>query len=68
MSHKCCYEHELGDCEGEIKLREALTKYHWDKSVKEKDPNAPFYACESHAQQYVDYWTEMWAEYNQGRL
>lgn len=62
---ECEFEtHPDGSCEGEIKVRKAMTAYHFEgvRNSKE-DPNRDFLACELHHGWYVDYWSEMWAEY-----
>ena len=33
----------------------------------EGDPNGPVYLCQQCAQEFNDYWDEMWNEYNQSR-
>jgi len=62
---KCEYEdHPYCECKGEIKIRKAMTAYHFE-GVKNspEDPNRDFTACEEHYEAYVEHWTEMWNEY-----
>jgi hypothetical protein len=65
---KCEFEQKgIGEptcCEGEVKLRHAMTAYHFE-GVKNspEDPNRDFYACEGCYQAYVEYWQYMWDEY-----
>lgn len=69
LMDKCKYRDSMGGgCEGEIKLRDSMTAYHWDKESGDPNPNAPFMCCQIHYETYEDYWTEMWEEYYKGRL
>lgn len=42
----------------------AMTAYHWNKEKTDDDPNRDVFLCELCHEEYVEYWTEMWAEYN----
>ena len=68
-------------CQSEegVKAIPAMTAYHptplsrWkrlmlDNPLDPPDPNADVYLCPDCAQDHVEYWTEMWDEYNRGRL
>ena len=55
-------------CGGEVKLRGAMTAYHWDKESGKPDPNPDFIACDNHWQMYHDHWKEQWDEYYSGLL
>lgn len=66
--NECKFKGCDGECEGKIELRDSMTSYHWDKESGKPDPNAPFYACKSHNEMYVEYWSAMWDEYYRGLL
>lgn len=56
-------------CEGEVKLRHAMTAYHFEGEPNSpEDPNKDFYACEACWIEYRDYWQERWDEYYSGIL
>lgn len=54
------------ECDGEVKERKTMTAYVWDGEGE--DPNYIPPMCESHWKEYYDHWSEMWAEYNAGRI
>lgn len=65
-NEECEYPHIDYECEGEVKLRESMTRYHYDaedRASGKENPNKPFYACEAHWRCYYDYWREQWNEY-----
>lgn len=60
MCHECEYK-DMCECKGEVKLRHAMTAYHWDGTGE--DPNRDFYACDDHYEMYREYWQGMWDDY-----
>ncbi len=57
------------DCEGEIKMEASNTMYVYDGVMgDENDPNKDIPLCRLHAKEHHEYWDEMWAEYNPGRI
>lgn len=68
--NECEYPDLHGHCEGEVKLRHAMTQYCYteeDRLNGKEDPNKDFHACEYHWQCYYEYWREMWNEYYSGQ-
>lgn len=65
--HKCEHENSPNvECGGTVELRGAMTAYHYseeDRLAGKPDPNPSFYACESHYEDYVSHWKDMWDEY-----
>lgn len=63
----CEYEGgPFGPCEGEVKLRSAMTAYHFEGCRNSpEDPNREFSACDSCYQEYAAHWSEAWREHNQ---
>ena len=55
------------NCSGEVKFRYAMTAYHYEGKRNDfDDPNRQFMACESHYEEYQDYWRSMWIEVPRG--
>lgn len=46
----------------------AMTSYHAPRKRGWDNPNRPGFYCTPCAEDYRSYWTEMWDEYNRGRL
>jgi len=64
MTCRYCEENPNGECEGEIRVRHAMTAYHFEgEKNSPEDPNRDFYACDSCYAAYVEHWTWMWEEY-----
>lgn len=49
-----------------IELERSRTAY--APTEENPEPNQPMHLCRSCAADYHDYWDDMWAEYNSGRL
>lgn len=62
-AHERC--ESCGESSG-VERRKAMTAYSWDGTGP--NPNADLYLCRSCDAEYVDHWTEMWAEYHSGLL
>lgn len=61
------YQHITARCEGEVKMRGAMTAYHFEGTPNSKeDPNKSFLACKAHHDEYVDHWTDMWSNVPRG--
>lgn len=60
---KCEYS-EMGQCEGEVKVRKSMTAYHFE-GVKNspEDPNRDFHACDTCYSEHVAHWADMWNDY-----
>lgn len=62
----------IDDCQGQcecrckVRWRSAMTAYHWEGEGE--DPNHPVLLCEDCAEEYHDYWNEMWADYYASRM
>ena len=58
-------DHAPETCSGEVKLREAMTQYHFEGEANSpEDPNRDFLACEAHWERYEEHWSAMWADYH----
>ena len=64
-----CAAEEYGECRGDVLFEGSRTQYHYEgeKGTKD-DPNKDIPLCRLHAKEHHEYWNEMWAEYNSGRL
>lgn len=67
---ECYYENQftnLPPCSGNVELRSSMTAYDFN-GVKNspEDPNRPFWYCDYHYGNYVDYWQDMWSNVPRG--
>lgn len=44
----------------------SMTQYPWDGAGR--DPNAPWYACRAHSDEYVENMTHLWDDYRAGLM
>lgn len=52
-----------------LQLESSCTMYNFDGDwFDPKNPNRPQLLCRCCAEEHHDYWDEMWADYNSGRL
>ena len=60
-------KHNIGLCDwckmNPAQYRPSMTAYHWDNK-EDLDPNRDVFLCGLCYEEYSNYWTEMWAEYN----
>lgn len=56
-----------GECSGNVKFRTSMTAYSFSgKKNTPEDPNRKFVCCDSHYEEYVVYWEDMWSNVPRG--